>query len=74
MKYEANSETPQFSTLGPEQEYKIIDMRKPFCCPVCEGRGVVQCGFYDMSYGANTYVISTEQCRTCGGTGVIWRE
>ena len=46
----------------------------PYCCPVCGGRGQVRGDFY-FSYGTTTTAASsTELCRTCGGSGVIWAE
>ena len=47
------------------------DKRSLHKCPVCEGRGEVQAGFYG-GFGALTSV-SPETCRTCNGKGVIWR-
>jgi hypothetical protein len=46
----------------------------PHRCPICSGRGVVPCGFYDgittsTGTGAGT---GTETCRTCKGGGVLW--
>lgn len=37
-----------------------------FKCPVCEGRGLVEGGFYFGSPG-----FDKEQCRSCVGRGVI---
>lgn len=46
----------------------------PFVCPVCEGRGFVQGGFYSTTIGVwSSGDLSTEPCRSCNGTGVIWR-
>lgn len=45
-------------------------VRHPFKCPVCEGRGVVEHGFYG-GFGATTDA-SPHSCRTCGGAGVLW--
>jgi len=40
-------------------------------CPVCNGKGVVDCMFYKTHpYGATTS-MADENCRTCGGTGII---
>lgn len=41
-------------------------------CPVCQGTGMVQSGFYSSSIGywtSNT--IGTETCRSCNGKGYI---
>jgi hypothetical protein len=45
----------------------------PHCCPVCGGRGWVQPGFYHNPWGASGCNISNETCRSCSGTGVVWR-
>lgn len=42
-------------------------------CPVCDGRGIVQCGFYFVPVG-QTFTSSNaapETCRTCNGKGII---
>lgn len=48
-------------------------MAKPYCCPVCGGRGWVSDGFYEnfplstsINFGAK------EPCRSCNGSGIIW--
>ncbi len=43
----------------------------PFKCPVCEGCGLVPCGFY--SGLRNSTSVTPEKCKTCNGTGVIWK-
>jgi len=45
----------------------------PYTCPVCQGRGLVPIGFYNP--GNETLSSSTmpERCRSCNGTGVLWR-
>ena len=48
------------------------DGTRPYMCPVCGGRGIVQNGFY-MIYVDTTYSSTAEQCRTCNGRGVIWK-
>jgi len=46
----------------------------PFGCPVCQGRGFVQGGFYSTTIGVwASGDLSTEPCRSCNGTGVLWR-
>lgn len=40
-------------------------------CPVCEGRGIVRGGFYDLSSISLTNGTLTEPCRTCKGRGII---
>ena len=50
-----------------------ITEQKPYCCPVCEGRGFVPCGFYVGLRTGGTDTVPAP-CRSCTGTGVIWRE
>lgn len=48
----------------------LIEPREvPYCCPVCLGSGLVQGGFYGS--GVREAVLR-EQCRTCGGDGIVW--
>ena len=45
----------------------------PHVCPVCQGRGSVALGFYGTTTGFwSGSNLTTEPCRSCGGTGVIW--
>lgn len=47
--------------------------KRPYVCPVCDGRGVVPFGFYLTLTGYwTTSTINTETCRTCGRTGIVW--
>lgn len=47
---------------------------KPFTCPVCLGNGLVAIGFYNQVGGAwVTSGIQPETCRSCKGSGVVWR-
>lgn len=43
-----------------------------YLCPVCQGKGLVPNGFYNVGcgsyYSSNT---SPETCRSCGGKGYI---
>ena len=57
---------PTYTWYPPQQPYK---------CPVCEGRGVVPQGFYDVLPGfvGSTTSTAPETCKTCGGSGIIWR-
>lgn len=42
-------------------------------CPICEGTGFVQGGFYNaVPGGLKISVTSTETCRNCSGTGVVY--
>ena len=42
-------------------------------CPVCNGRGIVPCGFYMVPEGQDFASSSTapETCKTCYGSGII---
>jgi len=48
---------------------------QPFTCPVCTGRGKVASGFYDRTELTwnGTCASAIEECRSCEGTGVLWR-
>ncbi len=49
-------------------------MRTAQKCPICEGHGLVGCGFYQHP-PESEYVTSScaaETCRSCGGTGIIY--
>lgn len=41
-------------------------------CPVCNGKGIVPNGFYNVINSYNTNNTSAEVCRTCKGTGIVW--
>lgn len=53
--------------ISPKLEQKAT----PHRCPVCEGRGTVDAGFYS---GQSGYLLSTsrETCRSCMGSGILW--
>ena len=46
---------------------------KPYVCPTCGGRGTVSCGFYNWLAAATTDA-APEMCRSCSGTGIVWRQ
>jgi hypothetical protein len=50
--------------------YTPLSEPKPYCCPVCFGKGTVPAGFYDT--GINVTIIYPENCRSCSGSGVLW--
>lgn len=62
------------STACPCELTKTWDQSMtPFCCPVCGGNGIRPQGFYTQTTGMWTSSGGTEQCRSCTGTGVVWR-
>ena len=51
------------------------DEVQPFRCPVCGGNGLVSGGFYTQTSGVwSAATVRFEICKSCNGTGVIWRE
>lgn len=56
------------------QYVNVFDPRSkstPYRCPVCEGRGIVPLFFYNLTGTAGT-TAENQQCRTCGGRGILW--
>ncbi len=45
-----------------------------YTCPVCFGRGFVQSGFYTTTSADSYSSGGTEECRSCKGSGVLFRE
>ena len=45
---------------------------KPYRCPICNGTGIVPGGFYWSVNGHSTSTNTTEMCRQCHGSGLIW--
>lgn len=43
---------------------------QPYRCPVCNGSGIVHASLYG---GVELGTASTETCRSCSGSGVLWR-
>lgn len=63
------------SYTGEVQEAKARLAETPYVCPVCRGRGFVGAGFYLSTSGmSSTGSTATEQCRTCQGAGIVWRD
>jgi len=46
----------------------------PHKCPVCNGNGIVDAGFYTQTSGYWTSAGGTEMCRACNGTGIVWEK
>jgi DnaJ-class molecular chaperone len=46
-------------------------MKQSQCCPVCQGRGVVCCGFYNISGMGSSSSTADETCKSCNGIGYI---
>jgi DnaJ-class molecular chaperone len=44
----------------------------PHTCPVCNGKGLLPCGFYNTQSIGSPSNTADEQCRACGGQGIIW--
>ena len=45
---------------------------KPYRCPICNGTGIVPGGFYFSVNGYSTSTNTTEMCRQCQGSGLVW--
>lgn len=42
-------------------------------CPICEGHGNVQGGFYNQLPNCPCMSsVTSEQCRNCDGTGIVY--
>jgi hypothetical protein len=59
-----------------ESEFPISEMKlkRPFCCPVCNGQGLTSrppwvAGDVNQWIASGTCAYS---CRACNGVGVIW--
>lgn len=45
----------------------------PYTCPVCNGTGTMPAAFYNRDAVVTTHAWPDQECRSCNGTGVIWR-
>ena len=61
-------------SFNPNKTIKIMKpKKKPYTCPVCGGRRIVQNGFYNTVSGiGSTSDATLEKCRSCQGTGIVW--
>lgn len=46
----------------------------PYRCPVCDGKGIVPGGFYRSTGDNWSSNSSTDVCKACGGSGIIWSD
>lgn len=66
--YEAKIEELEACKLMEPVTVSAVTMQK---CPVCMGVGVLPIGFYNMTGIRSTTGASPEQCRSCGGRGIV---
>lgn len=57
--------------------YPPMPTKTPHKCPVCDGRGNVPAGFYNIdpypqATGGAGNITLEGMCRTCNGAGVLW--
>lgn len=45
---------------------------EPYKCPICNGTGIVPGGFYLSVNGHSSSNRTTEMCRQCQGSGIVW--
>lgn len=50
---------------------KVISVGKAQRCPVCNGTGHVDSGFYNQTSGDWSSAGGTEMCRSCNGKGFV---
>jgi hypothetical protein len=62
-----------YAAIGKTFEPVLV---MPYVCPVCKGKGLVLQGFYSpwgpLPVAGNTDPAQ-ESCRSCIGSGVVWR-
>ena len=56
-----------------EAYYGQYPKQIPYKCPVCEGKGKVSNGFYNVYGSGTTTDASPETCKSCYGSGILWR-
>jgi|GEM_PF-2279652 len=61
------------SSIPDAMTSQILHQKLPYCCPVCNGNGLVSNGFYaQVSRHWSSSDATPEKCRACKGTGIIW--
>lgn len=55
-----------------DKQQNITYHLQPHRCPICGGNGIVPSGFYNQTNGTWSSTNTTEQCRSCKGSGIIW--
>lgn len=67
--------TLDLNDISPPVVYTYGIGPNPYRCPVCEGRGLLPCGFYATGgNGSISNSTADEKCRTCKGKGIVWRK
>lgn len=47
--------------------------KAPHRCPVCDGKGHVPPGFYDVVPGIPmSNDLGLDRCKSCAGAGIVW--
>ena len=52
--------------------WHYVKDRKPRCCPVCNGKGILPHGFYNTTDYYSSSSTAPEICRSCNEVGYIW--
>ena len=69
-----------FKIMGKKEkemyEFTPRYSQKPYCCPVCNGKGKVPSTFYDLKIKGEVSetkpVVISENCKGCVGGGIVW--
>jgi hypothetical protein len=51
--------------------------RKPYCCPVCAGVGLIWVNVVNFPYQPDITIINNptqKVCTACNGKGIIWNQ
>lgn len=74
LKKEIEETKPKVTLSSPSVWVSPIS-QTPYKCPVCEGRGIVPNGFYDIPNTQNVYTssnVAPHTCKSCSGSGIIY--